>query len=95
MNDTPDEILRKQLEIMMSIPEDVRIRQLFEMTELSRKIIRERILATDPDISETELNVEVFRTFYRSDFDDLSLQRIISGIRDFHSRDESPGKVRE
>ena len=86
MNDTPEELRRKQFEIMMAIPEEVRIRQLFEMTELSRKIIEGRIRAANPEISPTELKVEVFKTFYRSDFDDQTMQRILESMREYLNR---------
>lgn len=86
MNDTPEELRRKQFEIMMAIPEEVRIRQLFEMTELSRKIIEGRIRTANPEISPTELKVEVFKTFYRSDFDDQTMQRILESMREYLNR---------
>lgn len=93
MNDTPEEIRKKQLEIMMSMPEGVRIRNSFEMTELSREIIRGRIRAANPEISEAELNVELFRTFYRSDFDEQTMLRIVNSMREYHrSKDSTGGK---
>ena len=76
MNDTPKFIQKKQFEIIASKPLKDRLNGLFEMTELSRKIIRNRIRTKTPDISEIELRIEMFKTFYRSDYDKEALQII-------------------
>jgi len=76
MNDTPKYILEKQFEIWMAKPLKERLDSLFEMTELSREIIRGRIKTRNPDISEADLKVELFKAFYRSDFDPGSLDKI-------------------
>ncbi len=83
MNDTPKYILEKQFEIVMEKPLQERVRNLFEMTELSRRIIRNRIEANNPDIPEVELNIELFKAFYRSDFDDHSLNQIADSMKRF------------
>ena len=43
MNDTPDHILKKQFEICNSKTIQEKINGLFELTELSRTIIKNRI----------------------------------------------------
>jgi len=55
MNDTPKHVQQKQFEIIIAKPLKVRLKGLFEMTELSRKIIQNRIKTKTPDISEIEL----------------------------------------
>lgn len=84
MNDTPKYILEKQFEIVMAKPLNERVKDLFEMTELSRRIIRNRIEANNPDIPEVELKVELFKAFYRSDFDDYSLNQIVDSMKRFY-----------
>jgi len=81
MNDTPKELLQKQYEIIMAKPLSERLNGLFEMTDLSRKIIQNRIIAGNPNISKIDLKVEMFKTFYRLDFDNSSLNRIAGSIR--------------
>ncbi len=83
MNDTSPDILQKQFEIIMSKPLKTRLDGLFEMTELSREIIKNRIIAKNPKISEIELKVEMFKVFYQSDFDEHSLQQIADSIRQY------------
>ena len=83
MNDTPRYILEKQFELIMAKPLEVRIKNLFEMTELSRRIIQNRIEANNPDLPEAELKIELFKAFYRSDFDDHSLNQIINSMKRF------------
>ena len=84
MNDTPKYILGKQFEIVMEKPLNKRVKDLFEMTELSRRIIRNRIEANKPDIPEVELKVELFKAFYRSDFDDFLLNQIVDSMKRFY-----------
>jgi len=83
MNDTPKYILEKQFEIVMTKPLKERVNDLFEMTELSRKIIQNRIEANNPDIQEVELKVELFKAFYRSDFDDHLFNQIVDSMKRF------------
>ena len=83
MNDTSQDILQKQFEIVMAKPLKSRFAGLFEMTDLSRKIIENRIKAKNPKISETELKVELFKVFYQSDFDRHSLEQIADSIRQY------------
>jgi hypothetical protein len=80
MNDTTREIQQIQFEIVMAKPLKQRLNGLFEMTELSRKIIQNRILVNNPNISDVELKVELFKVFYRSEFNEHSLQQIAESI---------------
>ena len=83
MNDTSHDIRQKQFEIIMAKPLKKRLEALFEMTDLSRKIIQNRIIAKNPEISEVELKVEMFKVFYQSEFDEHSLQQIADSIKQY------------
>lgn len=83
MNDTSRDIRQKQFEIVMAKPLKKRLEALFEMTDLSRKIIQNRIIAKNPKISEVELKVEMFKVFYQSEFDEHSLQQIADNIKQY------------
>ena len=83
MNDSSRDIRQKQFEIVMAKPLKRRLEALFEMTDLSRKIIQDRIRAKNPNISEVELKVELFKVFYKSDFDEHSLQQIADSIKQY------------
>ena len=86
MNDTPKHILQKQFEIISSRPLSEKISGLFEMTELSRQIIKNRIKEKNPGISEVDLRIELFKTFYRFDFDKDTLNRIADSMRQYYCR---------
>ena len=83
MNDTSRDIRQEQFEIVMAKPLKKRLEALFEMTDLSRKIIQNRIIAKNPKISEVELKVELFKVFYQSEFDEHSLQQIADSIKQY------------
>ncbi len=83
MNDTPQHILQKQFEIIHAKPLRERLQGVFEMTELSRNIILNQLRQTRPDLSEIDLKVELFKIFYRSDFDDETLNKIAEEMKRF------------
>lgn len=83
MSDTPKYILQKQFEIIYAKPLHEKIIGLFEMTELSRQIIQNRIKEKNQNISEVDLKIELFKTFYRFDFDAETLNAIAEDMRNF------------
>ncbi len=83
MTDTPEDIRKKQFEIISSIPLKDRLNNLFEMTELSRRIIQNRIISKNPGISDIEMKVETFKIFYRFDFNDTTLDQIANSLKDY------------
>jgi hypothetical protein len=87
MNDTPDYILRKQFEIMdaKTLPE--RLQGLFEMTELSRTIILNQIRRERPELTEIDAKIELFKVFYKSDFDEETLNKIADEMKRFFQQE--------
>ncbi len=83
MNDTSQDILQKQYDIVMAKPLKKRLDSLFEMTDLSRKIIQNRIIANNPNITEVDLKVELFKVFYQFDFDRHLLYQIADSIKQY------------
>lgn len=88
MNDTPKYIQQKQFDIIIAKPLKERLNGLFEMTELSRKIIQNRIQTKKPDISEIDLKVELFKVFYRFDYDIETLNRIAESMKQFWTKNQ-------
>ncbi len=84
MIDTPKHIYQKQFEIIVAKPLKERLKNVFEMTELSRNIIKNRIKAKNPDISDIDLKIEVFKKFYSSDFDKQTLELIIKDMEKYY-----------
>lgn len=64
MNDTPDYIIKKQFEIIMSKPLRERILMTFDMIEFARKCVENRIRSMNPAISDIDLKITVFNIFY-------------------------------
>jgi len=91
MKDTPKDILHKQFEIINAKPLKVRLATIFELTELSRKIQINRIKAKKPDISDIDLKVELFKVFYRFDFDQETLAKIADRMRLYLKSAEDQG----
>lgn len=85
--------MKKQFEIIHSKPLKERVENMFEMTELSRKIIQNRIRLKTPDISEIELKIETFKTFYRQDFDNETLEQVISSMRCYLERNRNTSSI--
>lgn len=91
MNDTPKHILQKQFDIFYAKPLKERIAGVFEMTELSRNIIHNQLLLKRPELTEVEVKIELFKIFYRSDFDEETLIRISENMKAFLLQANSPG----
>jgi hypothetical protein len=83
MNDTPKYILKKQFEIIYAKPLRDKIAGLFEMTELSRNIILNQLKLKNPEFSEIDLKIELFKKFYKFDFDNETLNKIADKMRQF------------
>jgi hypothetical protein len=88
MNDTPRYILQKQFEIIYAKTLKEKLDGLFEMTELSRKIIQNQLLSKRPELTEIEIKIELFKVFYRFDFDDVTLNRIAENMKQFLEQTE-------
>ncbi|MEN8122372.1 MAG: hypothetical protein ABFS35_18650 [Bacteroidota bacterium] len=89
MNDTPKYMLQKQFEIVNSKSLKEKFLNLFDLTELSIKIISNQIRTKKPDISNIDLKVELFEIFYKDDFDSEELGLIINEIKSFHKKNET------
>lgn len=81
MNDTPEHMAKKQFEIIAAKPLEERLRMGFEMIEMSRGIIKSRIKEKNPGMSDMDLKAELFKTFYRFDFEEDELKRISEHLR--------------
>ena len=76
MNDTPDWIRRKQIEIFLAKPEQERWALGFGMIDEVQQMVRNSIRQAHPAWSEIEISVAVFKRYYQNDFSPLLLERI-------------------
>jgi len=90
MNDTPRNILQKQFDIIYAKPLRERLAGLFEMTELSRSIIQNQLIHKRPELTEIEVKIELFKIFYRFDFDMETLNKIAGKMKEFLVQTMSP-----
>ena len=58
-----------------------RVRMMSEMFDTARRILVSGIRAEQPDITDTELKVEVFLRTYRDDYAPAERDRIVASIR--------------
>ena len=86
MNDTPRSVLKKQFEIIYAKPLREKLEGLFEMTELSRKIIQNQLVSRRPELTEVEVKIEMFKLFYKSDFNETTLYQITEQMKQFLSQ---------
>ncbi len=53
------------------------------MTELSRSIILNQLKQKNPEYTEIDLKIELFKKFYKFDFDNETLNKIADKMRQF------------
>lgn len=83
MNDTPKHIALKQFEIFYAKPLKDKIAGIFELTELSRSIILNQLRIKNPHLSDIDLKIELFKAFYKFDFDKAVLNKIANEMKKF------------
>ena len=81
MQDTPENIIQKQREIIHAKSPDERFMMGVEMINFGRKMVESSIRQSNPNISEIDLKVETFKRYYSQSFDPEELNEIIKGLR--------------
>ncbi len=82
MEDTPTNIQKKQLEIFMAKSPDERMTICFEMIDFGRTLAETKIKEENPNITTSELKAEVFKLFYKNDFEASELEKIAVWLRE-------------
>jgi hypothetical protein len=83
MNDTPEDIRKMQFQVINSKPLKERIRMMTDMTDFSRKLIENQIRRKNPGITDNDVQLEVFKIFYKNDFDAPIMMKIIESFREY------------
>jgi hypothetical protein len=86
MTDTPQNITRIQLEIMLAKPESEWFKIGDDLIAFGRKIIESSIRQEIPGITEDELRIEVFKWCYSSYYSFDELQRILVSMKEYLAR---------
>ncbi|MCX6283592.1 MAG: hypothetical protein NTW31_05075 [Bacteroidetes bacterium] len=88
MNDTSEEILRKQIEILLSKSEGERFMIGDELSAFGRRVLESSIRNEMPEISETELKTEVFRRCYSQFYSPEQMKLITKSMQEFLNKTE-------
>ncbi|MCX6249763.1 MAG: hypothetical protein NTX61_03330 [Bacteroidetes bacterium] len=83
MTDTSPEIVKKQLEIILSKSESERFRISDELNTFGRKVLESSICNEYLGISDIDLKIEVFKRCYASFFSPDELHRIVLSMMDY------------
>ena len=83
MNDTTPEVHKKQLEIIMSKTPQERFMMGLEMVDSVYTMVSNSIRQQNPNLSPAELQVAIFKRYYRKDFSPELLERICQSMRQF------------
>jgi hypothetical protein len=75
---------KSQNEIMMQ--KIVNERFAVEMVDDYRKNIEDSIINENPQISQVDLKIEVFKRFYKNDFSEEKMGDIVKGFREYYSK---------
>lgn len=81
MNDTSAEINKKMCEMIRQKSPFERLKMGCSMYQTSKKLVVQSILKNQPDLSDADLRQEIFKAFYRNDFDAETASRIISHLK--------------
>ncbi len=81
MNDTPPEVVAEFTALLMTRSEGERAMMAFEMFDMARALMTADIRARHPDISDSELRVQIFERTYGNDFDEAARTDIARRIR--------------
>lgn len=85
MNDTSDEIRKKQYEIIFKMTEKERFEQGLEMISFGRLIVENSIKQNNPHLSEVDFKIEVFKRYYKNDFSLSEMENIKKAFYKYHN----------
>ncbi|WP_396626827.1 hypothetical protein [Luteitalea sp.] len=81
MSDTPPDVDAAFSAMFATLTPTRRVRMMSEMFDTARRLLESGIRAEQPDITDTELKVEVFLRTYRDDYAPAERDRIVEHIR--------------
>lgn len=80
MNDTPPEIEEKVREVILKKTPAERLKMGFAMFNLSKRLVANSLLQSNPNLSPAELKRELFLRFYGNDFNPKQRQEILERL---------------
>ncbi len=92
MRDTTDEMAQKQREILFNKTPEERFIIGAQMIDSGRLIVESSIKQEFPDISEIDLKIAVFKRYYKNDFSNSEIEKIISSMRTHYLKNSDPNE---
>jgi hypothetical protein len=83
MTDTPEDIVKKQIGILLSKTEEERFKIGDELSAFGRKVVESSIRQEIPGISEVNLKTEVFRRCFSTVYSPEEMNSILASMRNF------------
>ena len=87
MNDTSPKMRNKQLEVILSKTSSERAMMGIYIIDSVKKIVTNSIRNKHPEYTELELKVAVFRRYYKNDFSEEQMEKIIESMRSYYLKE--------
>jgi hypothetical protein len=68
LKDTSPDMLAKQFEITFAMTAEERLKQGFDMIDFCYELVKNGIIEKNPDITECDLKIELFKRYYGHEF---------------------------
>lgn len=81
MDDTSPEIKKKMIEMIQQKTPEERAKMGCSMYQTSRTLVIRYIKENNPNISPSELRQEIFLKFYRNDFSQEQIEKILQHLK--------------
>ncbi len=80
MQDTTIEMRKKQYEIVFQMSESQRFAEGIKMIQMGRVIVENSIKEQNPQITELEMRIAVFKRYYSRDFSKPEMDNIVTAF---------------
>ena len=80
MHDTPAHMTEKLCEMMQSKTPQDRLEMTWSMYRTSKNLMISYIKKKNPNITNTELKQEIFLRFYKNDFNEEQIKKILAHL---------------
>lgn len=86
MKDTSTEIRKKQYELIFQLSENQRFSEGIKMINMGRTIVENSIKEQNPNITDLEMRIAIFKRYYSLDFSKQEMDKIINAFYQHHDQ---------
>ena len=80
MNDTPKNIEKRFMDMIMAHSPEERLMMSFSMFDSARKLVKSSIIEKQPDISAVEMKKAIFLRIYGDEFNEIDKKKILAAL---------------